>query len=150
MANAFHSHHESMIQVDNLLLNLFFDFKSNTPNLYLTDSLHTHFYAEIFACKSGKIYIKDENKTTTLSSDEIAIVPFGLMHLRKTSADSESEWANVGFICSKCSSRNNRDLYSKIHPLINKNEIVVYKNNKKIFEILKNINSLNDIENEPF
>lgn len=148
MSNTSHSKNEYTIQVDNLLLNLFFDLKVNNPDIYLTDSLHSHFYAEIFACKSGKIQIKYEGGVAVLSSGEIAIVPFRLMHLRTPDADSKSEWANVGFICSKCSSRNTRDLYSKIFPLINKNEITIYKNNK-IYDVLKTINFVSDIENDP-
>ncbi len=149
MTNTFYSKNEYTIQIDNLLINLFLDLKTTFSNAHLTNSLHSHFYAEVFACKSGKVYIEDEKRTTILSSGEIAIVPFGLMHLRTPNADSESEWANIGFICSKCISRNNRDLYAKISPLINKNEIIVYKNNNKIYDVLKNINSVIDIENEP-
>lgn len=148
MSNTSHSKNEYAVQVDNLLLNLFFDLEVNSPDIHLTDSLHSHFYAEIFACKSGKIQIKCEDGSTVLSSGEIAIVPFRLMHLRTPDADSKSEWASVGFICSKCSSRSTRDLYSKIFPLINKNEITIYRNNK-VYDVLKSINFASDIENEP-
>ncbi len=142
--------HEYSIQIDNLLMKLFFDVAGDNSNSHLTSSLHTHSYTELFTCKNGSIHIKAENNTSTLYPGDIAIVPAGLMHLKSPDTDTDSEWISLGIVCAECSSINNRDLYQRIAALTDCKDILSFKNKQGFFELMKEIASSDSIESQPW
>lgn len=141
--------HKCTIQVDNLLLNLFIDTPVNIPNTHLPASVHRHSYSQIFVCKSGQSLIQTQTQNIVLFPDDIAIVPSGIMHLGTSRAETESQWISIGFSCSECISQSGRDIYSPISRLTEQNEIIVYKNQAILYDILCNIRDNCGLDNEP-
>ena len=138
---------EYKLQTDNVLLKIFIDGGVIVNDILLTPSLHTHTFTEIFVCKNRKINIETINQTFTLHPGDIAIVPSEIMHILISDMDPNIEWVSIGIILSKCSSKSDIDLYSKLSLLTDQNNILIYKNRISLYEIIKNIHTTEKEEN---
>ena len=150
MANVFPSKIEYKMQVDNLLLSLFTNISlKDAEDSRLLSAMHTHTQAEIFVCKSGNVEIETTGRTFLLFPGDVAIVPAEMPHIGILGIDAASEWATLKFACSKCSSQNDRNLYKKLYPLANQDNVLIYKNTGTLHEIIKGINTAGEIDKHP-
>ena len=141
MTDKLSSRQDLTIQVDNLLLNLFVDATVDIAYSHLVASLHRHSYIEVFVCKSGKVQIKTEDQTYYLLPGDVAIAPPGIMHLRTPNFSSESQWASIGFFCSECVCRSDRDTYTLVSRLMEQEEIVLYHGQGFLYDVICDIKS---------
>ena len=149
MANSTNSSKKYQVQIDNLLLNVFIEAKSNMAMTHSISILHTHSNMEIFACKQGQVVIMTPEQHICLSAGDIAIVPPNIQHLRTPSTNSETKWTVIGFWITKCSSQNTRNLYKKIEHILDVEKITVYKGSNAFYDILESIKSSTTIDEEP-
>ncbi len=125
------SKNNGAIQIDDLLIEFFPNQKKliNIPFYEKSKKslgfcvLHTHSYAEIFACKSGQITIRTNKSQYHLTAGDMAVIPNGVVH---TKIDGDNaQWCSAGVLCSKCKSEGNKGLFDKLAPLVYGGEISV-------------------------
>lgn len=80
------------------------------------NALHTHNFAELFACLSGQITILTADNEISLQAGDMALIPVGLPHV-KIPSDPESEWYAISYLCIKRRVRCTQDLYIQMHNL---------------------------------
>lgn len=99
--------------------------------------LHTHFYAEVFACGKGEVTIRTVRGDFKLSSGQIAIIPSGVLHCKLECNDkSDVQWITAGVVCSSCKSSGEAQLYSKICDIFLNDSTSVFKTNDDFYSIM--------------
>ncbi len=90
-------------------------------------TFHSHLYSELFVCLSGEIGIRLEDEVITLSKNDALLVPINLPH-HKIEQTDDGEWYSVGFSVTERAVRCHTNLYERLKPLCEGNEVTVFKN----------------------
>ena len=101
-------------------------------------SLHSHIYAELFACNKGTVTIRTPHKSIKLNRGEVAVIPAGIMHTKLDDNDN-CEWASVGILCTECRTVGEVGLFERISAVVYIDEISVFHPKNDIFEAMSKI-----------
>lgn len=113
-------------------------YNTNESNTFSFCSLHSHVYAELFACNKGTVTIRTPHKSIQLNRGEVAIIPAGIMHT-KLNDNGNCEWASVGILCSECRTVGETGIFGHISAVIHIDEISVLHPKNNIFEAMSRI-----------
>ena len=126
-----HPTNQKTLNAENLQLQIFFQSTPPHPpqNEYLLrQQLHSHSYAELFACLEGQLRICDSRRREhILNSGDIAIVPSEAEHTMVPDPTSAPQWFSMGITLRKISPPNSTDLYKKAEQIFNQGELILYR-----------------------
>lgn len=129
---------EKVTQIDDLLLYSFSRDTLPKSDPLNPTSKHFHSNAEIFACKSGVIRVKDEKDFCyDLYSGDIALVPAGVNHFKAPEEEKNSVWVSAGILCTKCKTNSKQELFSKVSRLLDSKEIMIFRKKPEFFETME-------------
>ncbi len=131
---------EKSLTVENANIKLFFQTQYSSvqeEGLPLHKQLHTHSYAEIFACISGQLIIKTKDNEYVLTKGSIAIVPIEVEHFKSPEICCSTEWAKIGLICRRVQCECLHDLYHSLIDVLGCNCVTVHKSQSKLCGYIK-------------
>lgn len=122
---------QSSIRIENLVISSIKIINTSLTEKALYDItdvvLHQHSNAELFFCTKGTMVIHTEDCELSLNEGEIAIIPPALKHITHIGS-AETICRAVLFTCEKLATKNCRDLYSEIGPLVFCDTVKIFKN----------------------
>ena len=133
---------EFSARIDDLSVRLLIDdpdiSKKRNENKSLYHIMHDHATGELFVCAEGEIYIRFQSGTVKLSEGEAAIVPKGMLHTNSPDT-THSVWYAISFLCTRISSDTTYELYKDIAPIVDTENVIVFKNADNIRRAVEKI-----------
>lgn len=130
--------------------NLFLEFFPipRIENSLLPTTQHSHSHAEIFSCNNGSIQLNFPHDSITINAGDLAIIPAGIKHSRTPSTAIDTIWNAIGIVCSKQKSEviYTENIYSKLSPFINGNDICIFRNNPDLCSVIHKIGNQEKID----
>jgi len=132
-------HIDNMIFCTLILRSLNLPEKESCVSDYLRKELHTHPYAEVFACVEGSITVCFDGYEMVLPSGSIMIVPQNVQHVLYYAKTKDAKWGWMAFYCIQRYAHESHNIYQLYHRLCTGDAPITVHNVPDICRTVQNI-----------
>ena len=103
----------------------------------IRESMHTHAYAELFACTEGTMTLHTEYGSIEIKRGDIALMPRGIFHVAEL--ESDTVYGAIGMLGVEIENERGGGIFKLLSPIIDARITVLYRNKGEIADKISRV-----------